>query len=68
MKHSIDPYRASIMLDLCHDGYNIYEVIYRVKSGAVGYEFSQAKSAREAEKRALKIPSVVSAVARKLRR
>lgn len=64
MKYALDPHKAQIMLNLCHDDNNIYEVTIRYADGSMGLVYSQAETAHEAEQRLLKIKWVKAAVAR----
>lgn len=64
MKLALNPYKAQQMLNFCHEGNFIYEVTKRFSDGSIGYSYTQATSAEEAEAEALEWPSCKSAVAR----
>ena len=64
MKYVLCPDKAKQMLEMCHEGNNIYEVTKRFSDGSVGWSLVQAPTPEEAEAIALEWPGCKSAVAR----
>lgn len=67
MRYTRDPQRAAIMLNLCHEGNNIYEVTCRRTDGTVQWSFAQAETPKAAEAAFLMYPHIAAAVPRQIR-
>lgn len=55
------------MLNLCHEGNNIYEVTCRRTDGTVQWSFAQAETPKAAEAAFLMYPHIAAAVPRQIR-
>ena len=67
MTYAINPSVAEKMMELCHEGNFVFEVLYRYRGSDTYYAYAQGPSAGEVEHRFIK-EGAITAVARKLHR